>query len=300
MPDPVITLGAPRSFTSVVCALLGQHPEMYGLPEVNLFVAETMREREGVIAQPPWSKHGLLRTVAQLFAGKQTVQTILLARRWLDMRGNCTCVSVFRELSEKVGPYALVEKSPRTVTRVEYLQRVRRAFPNARFIHLLRHPRSQGESAWKLGGEVAAERMGALDYSTDPPTADFQKAWYSINMNIVTFLDGVPDTHKMRIRGEELLTDPPTYLGEIAKWLELRTDQAAIEAMLHPERSPYACLGPVNARFGNDPHFLREPALRRSDSLAKLPTLEGPLSWREDGAMFSLEVQELAREFGYQ
>src|SRR5262245_30909041 len=74
--DPLIILGAPRSFTSVVCAMLGQHPEMYGLPEVNLFVAETMAERRGLIAQPPWSEHGLLRAVAQLFGGEQTIQTI--------------------------------------------------------------------------------------------------------------------------------------------------------------------------------------------------------------------------------
>src|SRR5260221_9464285 len=31
--DPVFILALPRSFSSVVCGMLGQHPQMYGLPE---------------------------------------------------------------------------------------------------------------------------------------------------------------------------------------------------------------------------------------------------------------------------
>src|SRR5215468_8451633 len=119
---PLFVLAPPRSFTSVVCAMLGQHPEMYGLPEVNLFVAETMLEREGLLATP-FQHHGLMRTIAQLFAGEQTFQTVLLAKRWLQMRANATCVSVFRELADKVKSKILVDKSPVTVMHSEYLQR---------------------------------------------------------------------------------------------------------------------------------------------------------------------------------
>jgi hypothetical protein len=147
------------------------------------------------------------------------------------------------------------------------------------------------------GGAVAA-RIGALDYSTDPPTIDFQKAWYALHINIVTFLDGLPEEQKIQIRGEDLLADPDTYLRQIVEWLGLRTDTEALDAMKHPEQSPYACFGPVNARLGNDPSFLREPILRRS-SRAKEPTLKGSLSWRQDGGEFSPEVKELARKFGY-
>jgi Sulfotransferase family len=298
MRDPVIILAAPRSFTSILCGVLGQHPEMYGLPEVNLFVAETIRERQGVIARPRFSEHGLLRVVAQLFAGEQTLKTIALSRTWIKKRWNLSCLSVFQELVEKVNPRILVEKSPRTVTKSEYMQRVRRAFPDARFIHLVRHPRSQGESVWKMGGRFAADGLGALDYGFDPPLADYQKAWYSLNMNIVTFLDGVPKEQWRRIRGENLLGDLDAHLREIAQWLGLRTDKAAIDMMKHPERSPYACLGPVTARFGNDPKFLKAPELRLSRGSKQL-SLEGPLSWREDGSGFSPEVKTLAREFGY-
>ena len=299
MHDPLIILAPPRSFTSVICAMLGQHPEMYGLPEVNLFATETMREREAVVARPRWSEHGLLRAVAQLFAGEQSIQSVSLARRWLEIRADCACVHVFRELAEQVSPLRLVDKSPRTVLSCEYMQRVRRAFPNTKFIHLLRHPRSFGESLWQLGGRPAARKLGALDYSTNPPTLDLQKAWYKLTVNVITFLDGVPPEQWLRIRGEDLLAEPDQHLRDVCEWLEASVDDEAIGAMKHPEQSPYACFGPVNASLGSDPGFLRAPALRPRSG-GEQPTLEGPLSWREDGEGFSPEVVELANELGYQ
>jgi hypothetical protein len=68
--------------------------------------------------------------------------------------------------------------------------------------------------------------------------------------------------------------------------------------MQHPERSPYACFGRPGAALGNDLFFLRSSALR--PERAGLHTLDGPLSWREDGRGFLPEVKELARTFGYE
>ena len=316
MKDPVIILAAPHSFTSVVCAMLGQHPQMFGLPEVHLFVAETMRERVRTCASTlpgPHHQNGLLRVVAQLFAGEQTVHTIAQAQRWVNARADRTCVSVFRELAEKVSPRMLVEKSPTTTMHSEYLQRVRRAFPNAKFIHLLRHPRSHGESNMRKRRSLALDRgkpwrafrqniaiPGPMAAAAARRSRVFAyiRGWYTWNMNIITFLDGLPEGQKMRVRGEDLLSEPDPYLRKIAEWLGLRTDEEAIEAMKHPERSPYACIGPANAPFGNNGAFLQAPALRRY-SPAKGLQLEGVLSRREDGGELSPEVKKLAREFGY-
>jgi hypothetical protein len=119
-----------------------------------------------------------------------------------------------------------------------------------------------------------------------------------MHVNICTFLDGLPKGQQMCVRGEDLLRDPDAYLRRIAAWLGLRTDNEAIQAMKHPEQSPYAGFGPLNARLGNDPSFLENPALRNGPQ-ARKPTLEGPLRWRRDGGEFSPEVKELARAFGY-
>ena len=309
MRDPVIILSPPHSFTSVVGTMLGQHPQMYGLPEINLFLAETMREREGLIAGLGWCQQGLLRVVAQLFMGQQTVETIARAQRWVDSMATRTCISVFRELAEKVSPRILVDKSPRTTMHSEYLQRARRAFPSAKFIHLLRHPSSYRESMRKRTSfaldrrstfrKNAAIRRGMAGVPVRPlRTLDGMRMWYTRNMNIVTFLDGLPESQKMRIRGEDLLSEPDTYLQQIAEWLGVRTDAEAIEAMKHPEQSPYACIGPENAPHGNNSGFLNAPTLRPFSPAQKLK-LAGAMSRRDNGSGFSPELKELAREFGY-
>ncbi len=101
----------------------------------------------------------------------------------------------------------------------------------------------------------------------------------------------------MCIRGEDLMEQPRKHLADICRWLGIRDDDAAIEEMMHPERSPFACFGPITALCGNDPNFLRRPAFRQHKP--KVPALDGELPWRDDGARLRPEVVALAREFGY-
>ena len=298
MMDPVIILAPPRSFTSVIAAMLGQHPQLFGMPELNLFVAESMQEREGVLAEYRFSNDGLLRAVAQLLAGAQTPQTIMLANGWTLRRRCLPCVSVFRELAAMTRPRRLVDKSPITTWKCEYLQRLHRSIPGTNYIHLLRNPITQGNSVWRNWGVRVALRLQAVDYSSSTPVVDLQKAWFSIHANILSFLNGIPDRQKMRIRGEDLISDPDSHLTRIAGWLGISVEKQAIEHMKHPEASPFACLGPSNAPFGNDPDFLRSPRLRMASECAN-PPLEGPVPWRVDGKGLSHEVIGLAREFGY-
>ena len=104
----------------------------------------------------------------------------------------------------------------------------------------------------------------------------------------------------MRIKGEALLLDLENYLPQICEWLEIRIDNDAINAMMHPEDSPYNSEGPPGAPRGNDPNFLTHPAIDRA-RLAKLkePTLEGELDWRP-GELFAPETRKLAKQLGYQ
>src|SRR5919109_4550343 len=78
--DPVFVLAPPRSFTSVVGTMLGQHPQLYGLPETHLFGCATMAKWWDVCEDQTFPRaHGLLRAVAELFFGGQTDRTVLLA-----------------------------------------------------------------------------------------------------------------------------------------------------------------------------------------------------------------------------
>jgi hypothetical protein len=308
--DPVFILAPPRSFTSVVGAMLGQHPQLYGLPALELFSAETVGQWWELCAKATFPQaHGTLRAVAQLYFSAQTEATVKLARGWLRRRSHYTTGFLLEKLARQVRPRVVVEKSTSTVYKLEFMRRAARMFPLARFIHLVRHPRGHGQSVIaflqerrKLGPIPAAHWLARLaSYSEtaepDPSDIDPQRAWYALHCNISKFLESVPESQRLRVRGEDLLRDPDRWLGHIAAWRGLRTDAEAIEEMKHPERSLFACFGPAGARFGNDSFFLQNPALRRDR--AGQHSLEGPLSWRADGAGFSDEVKALAGELGY-
>jgi glyoxylase-like metal-dependent hydrolase (beta-lactamase superfamily II) len=306
---PVFILAAPRSFTSVICAMLGRHPQMYGMPELHLFKCATLAEWFDLCRKQPFPRaHGLLRAVAQLYFGEQTERTVLLARRWLVERMHLRTGQVLRALGEKIYPATAVEKSPSISYDDEALRRAYRMFPRARFLHLVRHPKGQGASV--MNYIKVRERHGPIPASHwllqfvgygsrhgGDPTPDPQHAWHALNLNICKFLESVPESQKHTVRGEDLLSEPERAFLPILEWLNLRADARALERMKHPEESPYASLGPRGAEFGSDRLFLQSPAFRRNP--ASPHRLEGAPDWRADGVPLTAPVIELATRFGY-
>jgi hypothetical protein len=87
----------PASFTSLVCAMIGQHSGAYGLPEVNLMLADFAGGTDPpLFGVASFLQHGLIRAVAQLYGGEQTIQTIAMARRWPARRRDRTSGEVYR------------------------------------------------------------------------------------------------------------------------------------------------------------------------------------------------------------
>jgi hypothetical protein len=309
---PVFVLASPRSFTSIVCAMLGQHPDLYGFPETQLFTTETIAEKIKIDPQAPDRiRNGLLRVVAQLYFGEQTESSVTLARAWLRRRAHLTTGYVFELLARRVYPLTPVEKSPDYVYDINSFRRAFNFFPNARFIHLLRHPRGYCESnlryyqglrepppPWMLCGKEISGVSGSDGKDRGDPTfLDPQRGWFLHNIRIRKFLESVPQAQKVCVRGEDLLCDPDRGLSRIANWLGVPADPEAIEGMKHPERSDYAFIGPRNARYGNSPSFLDNPTLR--PEMAKSHSLDGSLPWRPDNCGFLPPVRELAAEYGY-
>ena len=297
LPDPIFLLAPPRSFTSVICGVVGQHPELFGSPELNLFRASTMNK---FLSQPRLHT-GLLRLVAQLYAGEQTIESVTMARNWMLARRDYTTAEVHRELCAKIAPRALVQKSPRYHRRLANMEAILKAFPKARFVHLLRHPRGMCPSYLDLHDPtaqlIACTDVGAIDRSGPQPIADPQILWHDYNLRILRFERSVDPSRWLRIRGEDFLADIDEQLKALCRWLGVADDAEAIAAMKRPEESPFASFGPLNAMFGNDPKFLREPHLR--PYRRKELSLDGPLPWRPDGAPFHPRVIEMAHSFGY-
>ncbi|MBK1615028.1 sulfotransferase family protein [Rubrivivax gelatinosus] len=301
MAAPLFLLAPPRSYTSLMNAMLGQHPQCFGLPELCLFNVERLVDlwvrTTDEMGSEAKTRHGLLRAVAEIYGGEQTMDSVRMATHWCAARQNLSSGEIYRELVDKIDPLIAVEKSPAYTVDIQRLLRIREAFPDARYLHLTRHPVGQCKSVMSLYEGTFALFVNSIDFLEDRAIVEPQFAWYDLNINILNFLDTIPAERQMRIRGEDVMNDPPKFLGMICRWLGIRDDADALGEMMHPERSPFACFGPLDAMFGNDPNFLSGPTFRPHK--VKVPPLDKPVPWREDGLGLKPEVVELAREFGY-
>lgn len=294
MPEPLIILAAPRTYTSVFGTMLGRHPETFGVPELNLFVGDTLGEIWYRLDSIARGSDGLLRLLAQLGFGEQTEETVAAAREWVLDHFHWTTSEVFEALQDLIGPKIITEKAPSLTFNRDFLERMLRIFPKASCLHLVRHPRSTARSLIDLRESLVGEKIGPEGNIVDP-----EKLWLRCHSNAAEFGATLPPGQYMRLKGEDAMREPHIYLPQICEWLGIDSSRQAVEPMLHPERSPFACIGPDSAPYGMDPNFLRGPKLDFG-RLARIeePTLDEPLSWRPEDE-FSQPVKKLARQFGY-
>lgn len=292
----LIILSPPRSFSSVVSTVIGQHPELYGFPELHLFIGDTVQEvidREydkGSYFGPP----GVLRTIAELIYGCQTPATINKATGWLLDHRHWSTKRLIDYLRDLVDPLIGMEKSPVTCLKPLWIERAYAFYPDAYYLHLTRHPVSSRKSM----DEFYANRAAIHGRGVDPHSNDSLLDWYRFHKNIIDFTKTLPLGQTMRVKGEDVLSEPDLWLPQIADWMGIRSDAEAIEAMKHPEFSPYAYRGPNPARGGNDPKFMRDPVLRigriREPSLKDFFNREkDKLTW------FSDQEKEYFGDVGY-
>ncbi len=295
--EPLFILCPGRSFSSVVCAVIGQHPDCYGLPELNLFLGDTLGDTADIYAASGRSGlQGLLRTLAQLHDGMQTEATVEAAKAWIAANRQMTPRDVFDHIAACAGDRILVEKSPSNVINSACLTRVIQSYPKASYLQLLRHPRSRGKSHKTA---MDAEKFRAFVNQALGVRIDYEAKWTETHAMIHDLGRHLPPGQMMRLNGEILLRDLRLYLPQICEWLGIRSDGQAIAAMLRPEDSPYSCIGPANAKFGTNPGFLANPALDL-DRLATMKddTLDAPMDWNP-AEEFSEMTRVLASYYGY-
>lgn len=97
-------------------AMLGQHPQAFGLPELCLFNVEYLMQMwvrtSDEMGNDAKTRHGLLRAVAEIYSGEQTMDSVKMATHWCAARQGHSTAQVYQELVAKIHPLVAVEKSP--------------------------------------------------------------------------------------------------------------------------------------------------------------------------------------------
>jgi hypothetical protein len=276
----------------VLSAVIGQHPDAFGLPEVHLFAHPTVGgflDLDMPLLGRVGATSGLRRAVAELAFGEQTYETVEQAILWLEERRAHSGAMLFRELCALAGDRVVVDKSP-TNSHPDRLETLYMGFPDARFLHLSRHPRATCRSQFK----AYANRIE----QGQRPKFDHEAYWLTRHQSILDFSLRLDPAQYMFLHGETFFEFPEETLTQICQWLGLSTSPEAIARMMKPELSPFAVTGPENAKFGNNVGFIENPHLRVGKPRPE--TLDGPLEWvTEHEEYFTDQTRNLAYQLGY-
>ncbi|MEQ8357014.1 MAG: sulfotransferase [Kiloniellaceae bacterium] len=189
----VFLLGAPRSGTTWLQIMLSKHPDISTCQETHLF--------SGYLSglQRSWRHHEGDRRGVGLQATITREDFIALQRQF--------ALSVLDSIGDTP---VILEKTPAHITVLEDLSEV---LPEARFIHIIRDPRSVAASLAAAG-------------------KDWGRSWASTSalQNARRWVSNVSDGLKLRrgdahrfieVRYEDLLGDTAAKLTEIFAWMEV-------------------------------------------------------------------------------
>ena len=292
MREPVFILTPDRTLGALVCAMIGNHPDMIGLPDCNLFVTDTREDLQQIIGKDQRLQDGLLRTLAELGLGEQTVHSVDLARAWLNEYATLSGADLLNDIRTLSHPRQVVEASSLHVRLDGSVARMRDAFPKAFYLHLSLHPRLTCQTNATRTVVRSSERAKPRD----GPPPDPEAVWRQPHMRILSAMADVATHQKMVLRGEDLLANPERYLVMIGRWLGIRTDSAHVAPMLRPEESPFARHGPSNAPGGVDPRFISQSALAQCRDAILVRAEPGDPPVRP---AYSAGLKQLAAMLGY-
>lgn len=273
--------------------MIGDHPEMFGLPETHIFLADTCQSLRHSHMPDHGSAIALLGALAELAFGQKTQADIELARSWLDDNPGLSTPDLFKDMQALARPLQLVEASVLYVYVDGIIERITEAFPTACYLHLSMHPRLTCELAYQT---IQVPADDASSASRSALTVHPDAIWFRPHMRILDAMAGVPPVQKMFMRGEDLLSCPERCLAMVGDWLGIRTDDAALASMLGKRGSPSERGASSRLSLAADRQAESTPEL--SSLQDELTDLDSPLSWDQD-LVFGDRLKQLAEFLGY-
>lgn len=204
-------LGCPRSGTTLLRTMLDVHEGLWAPGELQFASYVGMADRAASI-MPLLRFMPLPELAARL--GESTADASRRFRAW-ELE-DTPVEEVYQRLHDADPSTMIVDKTPTYGDRLSYLERIGRAFPNARFIHLVRSPHDVIRSVVRMQLYKGVQRRLARELS---PYHVGEIIWCAQESNIRRFLAGVPGERQYRVRYEDLVADPTPALTAICELL---------------------------------------------------------------------------------
>jgi len=262
----VVVLGVSRSGTTLLKAMLDAHSQL-AIPSESYFLPQL------------WDRHGE-RPDRDAFV--EDLSRLERVREWgvdpEDVRARLSERPTFAEAIQSIyRVYAESRRKPRfgekTPLYMQHLDVLERAFPDARYVHIVRDGR---DAALSL---LAMTRRPRFNLSRPRRAGDFACAW----AREVRAAQRFGRTHAyLELRYEDLVAEPESRLREICAFLGLEYEPGMLEY-----------------------HRREDPALYADHPRLAQPPVRDVRSWRKemkpaDAALFEAIAGDLLSELGYE
>ena len=229
----IFILSTVRTGSSLLQLCLDCHPDIYAPPELHLLSFRTMQDRNRYMSENARSnptgftkvKNGLVDCVQDLWQCDWS-EADKIVESWSDL----STAEVFKLIQLRCRPKILAEKTPNNTAKLVVLESARAIFPDALYIHLVRHPLPVLVS-WQGLNKGTNTSEGALQ----PSWGLLEQLWRDWNQAALTFTERISSDRWTRLRYEDLCRSPSEYLREVCSFLKLEY----VESMAHPYDQDY-------------------------------------------------------------
>ena len=266
-------LGVGRSGTTLLRVMLEGHSQLFAPPEMVLAPFATMEQRKAQMSVRYWEKGGLRRAMLEL-----TDLDVDAAKEQEDAMADWDIPQVYAWLQERMGGRTLVDKCPHLSYSPEALERLVQWFPEARFVWIVRHPGAVLRSF---------QNMPFAEAMFTGVTLSHEQYWAQGNANIQKFLAGRDPSTWVRVRYEDLVTEPEQTMQSIMDCFGLPFE----DGLLTPYDGDRMREGPKGARAVGDPQMAARGRIQ--------PELANKWLDGFDPSVLSPASLELARSMGY-
>ncbi len=220
-PPAIFLLCPSRSGSTLLRVILAGHPQLFAPPELHLMTYNTLQQRRSALSND-LNNHLLNGTVRAIMQAKdcsaEAAEQIMQACEDQDMKVS----EFYGQLQSWIGDRVLVEKTPSYAYHFNIIRRAEEDFDEPLYIHLLRHPcgmiRSFEDAQMERLIPFMHRAMGESNL-TSRQIAEI--AWVVCHQNILDLLANVPAHRQVRIKYEDLVTQPQPTLERMCGFLDL-------------------------------------------------------------------------------
>jgi hypothetical protein len=202
--------------------MLAGHSRIFAAPELQLLNFDTLAQRRAALTgrYSPW-REGTIRAVMELEDCDAETATELMESH---ERSGRTAKAFYGWLQERAGNRIVVDKSPTYALDLEALRNAEHGFEEPRYIHLTRDPLAMSRS-------FESYHMDQILPLRENPYSGRtlgELVWTLSHRNILEFAEAVPPERLLRLRFEDLVSDPRSAMIEVARFLGLEFEESLV------------------------------------------------------------------------